>query len=268
MIREANAVRFDRQTVTGRNQPLHVVVETSDADQHEVVLKPSLPNELGVEGLANELLGSLLAADLGLPVNEPFLVRLNAAFIEGLGEPKLQERLRKSNQLAFASRTAGAQWHRWQSFCKIAEDQRPLALSILAFDAFIANNDRSPKNPNLLVRGKDWRLIDHEAAFSFRMKIAPPCRPWATGNLNLIMNRGSDSEHLFAHSLKGVKELDVTAVRTAWSRLSDARLVAYQATLPVEWEQADAALRSAITHIANVRDKIDSCLEELARVLS
>jgi hypothetical protein len=66
MIRRATAIGFARIAELGRTMPLRVTVLTEDGAEHEVVMKISSGIELGVEGLLNEMLGSLIAADLGL----------------------------------------------------------------------------------------------------------------------------------------------------------------------------------------------------------
>ena len=57
-------VRFDREAESGRNKPLRVVVETSDAIGHEAFLKASARPELGVEGVGERS----DCGDLGLPM--------------------------------------------------------------------------------------------------------------------------------------------------------------------------------------------------------
>jgi hypothetical protein len=267
MIRLATPLRFDRKTENGRTEPLRITVSTDDGIEQDVVMKIAEGPQVTIENLANEMLGSLLAADLGLPLNEPFFVALDNDFIQAISEPTVRNRLTAACKLGFASKDAGKQWRRWIATDRVASSQREVALATFAFDAFIANNDRSPKNPNLLVRGADWRLIDHEAAFSFRMKIAPRCRPWQMGNLNLLRNCGADSEHVFAAHLAGRGELDFNYIATKWADLSDARVAQYGATLPEEWDTVRPQFDEAIDHLKLVRDRIDLCIAELKRVL-
>ena len=268
MIRDAYLVRFDRLTENGRTAPLRVAVETSDQVEHDVVLKVSSGRECSVEGLANETLGSLLAADLNLPVTEPFLVQIEPAFVDSVQDSTVQHRLREASPVAFGSKHAGKQWRRWGAHDKIPISNSELALSIIAFDAFVANNDRSPRNSNMLVKDDEWRLIDHESAFSFRMKLFPPCRPWETGKLELLKRYGEDSEHVFTRQLAGRSNLDFTAVRSNWKGLSDARLSQYEALIPEEWSEIGHIFADAVRHLKQVRDRIDDCIAELRRVLS
>ena len=239
----------------------------ADGAEYDVVMKPSGP-QITVEALANEMLGSFLAADLGLPVNEPFLVPLETDFVASVPDLELRRRLESACPLAFASRDAGNQWRRWHSGDRVSVSQTDLALLIVAFDAFIANNDRSPRNPNLLVKDDEWRLIDHESAFSFHLKFAPSCEPWRMGNLAIISNTGADSEHLFTSDLRGRGDLNYPEISARWLDLSDTRLAQYDASLPEEWVGVRQHFSEALSHLREVRDKIDLCVAELTRVLA
>lgn len=268
MIRRALPQRFDRETENGRTEPLRVSVVTDDDVEHEVVMKLSAGRECSVEGLMNEMLGSLLAADLGLPVNEPFFVELDTDFTQSVVRTDIRDRMKNSCTVAFASEVAGSQWRRWIPSDKLASSQIEMATSVLAFDGFIANGDRSPRNSNLLVKDMSWRLIDHESAFGFRMRLFPKCEPWKQGNLEMMKRYGQDSEHVFAKQLCGRRDLLFDRVRDLWSGLSDARFAQYDTILPTEWEECRPILAEAIRHLKQVRDNIEACLKELERVLS
>ncbi|WP_152533458.1 MULTISPECIES: HipA family kinase [unclassified Labrenzia] len=268
MIREAVLSRFDRSTEVGRTEPLRVGVLVDDEAEHDVVLKVSVGPECSIEGLANEMLGSLLAADLGLPVCEPYFVRIERDFLEAVTEPSLRQRLENSCPVAFGSQHAGVQWRRWLQSDRLSVNQIDQAISVLAFDGFIGNSDRNPRNSNMLVRNEDWRLIDHESAFRFRMKLFPRCEPWSPGNLQMMCNFGEDSEHIFARQLAGRNDLDFAPTRARWEGLSDVRLAQYDAALPDEWEEVRPFLSEALEHIKQIRDQIDRCIGEIERVLS
>ena len=244
------------------------VVTDDDHCEHEVFMKVADGRELSVEGLMNEMLGSLLAGDLSLPMVQPLFVDIDDAFTRSVADDGIRERLSTSCRTAFATVAAGSQWRGWNSTDRIAASQMQLALSILAFDCFVANPDRRPSNPNLLVKGSEWRLIDHEAAFGFRMKLFPTCAPWQQGNLTAIRRVGTDSEHLFASRLARADALNYDDIRAKWIDLSNERLIAYDALLPDEWAATRPFLTDALIHLKRVRDNIDACLGELRRVLS
>ena len=87
--------------------------------------------------------------------------------------------------------------------------------------------------------------------------------PWRGGYLDRFIR--SDG-HIFGAGLKG-RAHDLRPIRRAWSGLSDARLEEYRGLLPAEWEPAQRAWEAALTHIRNVRDRIDDCVAELERAL-
>jgi hypothetical protein len=269
VIETARAVRFSGKVEQGRTHPLRAFVETHDGSEVQVVLKATDGRQFGVEGLANEMLGSLLAGDLGLPTPRPMFVELSSEFIAVIPDDEIRARLGAACPLAFASTDAGSQWRRWEPIDRLGPDMHGLALRVLAFDAFIGNADRSPRNSNLLKHktAGGLLLIDHETAFSFRFKLFPPVTPWRLGNLSPIGVIGADSEHLFFTPLHRRAGLDFDALIREWTDLSDVRLAAYDACLPDAWADARPAVSQAIGHLRTVRDRIEECVVELRRVL-
>jgi hypothetical protein len=231
--------------------------------EHEVFLKASGRPELGIEGLANEALAACLAGDLGLPINEPFLVELGPAWVGAVRDPQTRRMLEVSSTMAFASKSAGQGWRIWSGADRITGRRVAAALEIFAFDAFIENDDRRPANPNCLVRGDTFRIIDHELAFRIGQKLFPRPEPWTPGYLQRLIK--SDG-HLFGAGLKG-RKLEFEPVERAWSAISDNRLAEYLSTLPSEWTEAGAPMEAAVTHLRTVRDHLDDCVAELQRVL-
>lgn len=269
MIESAIAVRFDGYVEQGRTGPLRVHVETAQGEYVDVILKVAGP-ELPIEGLANEMLGAVLAGDLNIPTPQPYFIELTPDFINSIGDAPLRARLAGTCPTAFGSRDVGAQWRKWNSTDHLDTNSQNLALSILAFDAFIGNPDRRPSNPNLLRCKTDHRMvvIDHEAAFSFRLKLFPPVRPWQLGNLAPLAKRGADSEHLFQFPLSGKAGLAFDSVAAGWDGLSDVRFGAYDALLPNAWDTARPAISDAFGHFRAVRENLAGCIAELTRILA
>lgn len=268
LIRRAIAIGFSRRATPGRTEPLRVTILTDDGVEHEAVMKVSTGIELGTEALMNEMLGSLIAYDVGLHVQEPFFVELPPEFCASFESAAMRERITSSCPLAFASLDAGKQWRGWNATDRISPAQEAIALATMAFDAFIGNNDRRPGNPNLIVKDQAWRLIDHEQGFTFRLKLFPRCTPWQAGNLSAMIEGGAHSEHIFASHLIGRKSLSFDPIKAIWSGLSDARLAQYDAILPDEWSGTRPHLLEALDHCRKVREAIEPCLAELQRILS
>jgi hypothetical protein len=265
LIRRATAVRFDRTEPSGRTEPLRIAVVTDDGVEHDVFLKPSGRPDLGIEGMANEALAAMLAADLGLPVCEPLLVALDPAFIASIPDPAARAVLQQSSPVCFASKSAGQQWPVWNPGERLLSDRIPMALAITAFDAFVLNVDRGPSGKaNLLVKGDQFRIIDHELTFRLRTFIPRP-QPWRVGEFNSLL---TPPGHVLAVKLKKMKDLDFQPIKDAWTALSDAQLESYVTNLPAEWSSAKPFMDEAISHLKQIRDRIDECLAELVRVLT
>jgi len=140
-----------------------------------------------------------------------------------------------------------------------------LALAILAFDAFTENHDRRPGNSNVLAKGDELRIIDHELCFRLRQLLWPRPEPWRLGYLDwLIKPEG----HVFATPLRRAKTLDTGPIRAVWSALSDDDLADCQRALPPEWASASGAVSDALGHLQAVRGRIEECIAEIERALT
>lgn len=267
MIRWAELETFHDETEHGRTRPLRVSVRTDDGDSHDAFMKLSKRIDVGVEGLANEVIAACLAGDLGLPIPVPFLVRLTPEWIAAVPNLAVRNALGASAGVAFASKDAGRQWQLWRPGDQMTTARQQAALEIFAFDAFIGNDDRkfAHNKPNCLVRGDQFRIIDHEAAFSLKLKLFPKVEPWRL----LHLARWTDPDnHIFGAKLRGRPALDFDRVRGSWNALLDTRLGQYREALPEEWSASKDAVDLALTHLATVRDRIDDCIGEVKRALN
>lgn len=264
MIRCASPLRYDGLALSGRNQPLRVQVQTDDGVEHDVFLKPSGRPELGIEGLANEALAACIATTLGLPITEPLLVNLDPVWVDAIADRDTQKILRASTPTAFGSTWAGSQWKVWAPSDVLVGVRRQVALEIFAFDAFIDNDDRTSRKPNCLVKGDDFRIIDHELAFHLGKKLFPQVAPWRPQYLDRMV---TPDGHIFGAKLRGLPELDFDRVKRNWMGLTDAHLAAFKAAMPVDWAPVTDKIDAAIAHVATVRDRIDDCMIELRRTL-
>ena len=106
-----------------------------------------------VVALAMEAIAAMFAADLDLPVPEPFLVVLESEFIAGLPDQTVAETARHSSLVAFGSKHLPPGYTSWPIGKAVPRDAMTTAAEIFAFDALIANDDRRPENPNCLFSG-------------------------------------------------------------------------------------------------------------------
>jgi hypothetical protein len=246
---------------------LRVTVEVDGGEQLDVFLKPSARPEVGIEGMANELLAACVAGHLELPVCEPIAVRMSPEWIGSIQDVGLQQTLTRSCPIAFGSVAAGSGWRAWTEDDRIIGERRAAALGIFAFDMFSENRDRVVSNPNLLIRGDSFRIIDHELCFRIRQCLFPKPEPWQLGYLQGATQHGP-SGHVFGALLRGDRYLEYGPLRLAWTSLSDDALSDYGASIPNEWASATNAVEDALTHLRAVRDRIDECLAEVERALT
>lgn len=117
----------------------------------------------GVKALIAELLGGLIAKQLGLKIPELVFINLDEDFGRTEGDEEIQDLLKASCGLNLGLHyLSGAL--AYDPFIKID----PLEASkIVWLDALITNVDRSFRNVNLLMWHQELWLIDNGAAFYF-----------------------------------------------------------------------------------------------------
>ncbi|MGN6422455.1 MAG: HipA family kinase [Asticcacaulis sp.] len=263
LLRNAEAVELIRPTSVGRTGPLIIACELDNGDVVELVAKFSGRCEEGAIHLAREVIGASLAGYLGLPVPEPFFVNISDDWVSTIPDPTIRQNVLISSRTAFGSRLITGQYSIWSAGNIVTAAMLPMASAIFAFDAIVQNPDRRIGNPNCLVRGDQLRIFDHELAFSHRLLIGwQP--PWALGSLQSFQNNG---QHIFYHGLKG-KNVDLQAIKAAWSALSDETIAGLADGLTGIWDNVNASVSDALTLIAGARDNIDGCITEIGRVLA
>ena len=118
----------------------------------------------GPKALIAELVAGEIARAAGLPIPEIVFVELDAELARTEPDPEIQALIRASAGLNLAlDYLPGA-----VTFDPIAEKpDSELASSIVWFDAYVSNVDRTPRNSNILVWHRRLWLIDHGAALYF-----------------------------------------------------------------------------------------------------
>jgi hypothetical protein len=265
MLSHVTAVRFDGRAQTGRTFPCRLTCEAADGAEVEVMAKLSDGCDRKVTALVMEAIAAMLAADLDLPVPEPFLVTLEPEFIAGLPDATVAAMARRSNPVAFGSKHLPPGYTSWPVGKAIPKDAIATAAEIFAFDALIGNDDRRPVNPNCLFIGASLAILDHEMAFpDTEMIIGGWQPPWRIGSLESFKQT---RRHLFSEQLSG-KAVNFDRFAGAWLAVTDERLAAYRAALPDEWNSAGQHADQALLYIGQVRDNIEAALQEVRRVIS
>ncbi len=118
----------------------------------------------GPKALIAEFMAGEIARASGLPVPEIVFVELDPALARTEPDPEIQHLIRASAGLNLGlDYLPGA-----VTFDPVADKpDADLASSVVWFDAYVTNVDRTPRNTNMLVWHRRLWLIDHGAALYF-----------------------------------------------------------------------------------------------------
>jgi hypothetical protein len=244
-IARANASSVLQVLSSGRTTPCLMLCRNESGTDEEVVIKWRGGMEMKEKGLIAELLASLLADDLGLPVPKPFLLEVEAGFVVGDGKPTLAAIAKGSVGLNFGSQYVPS-CVTWPKDKPIPIMLRPLAAEIFAFDVLVQNPDRRRDKPNLLWKADELFLCDHEQAFSFLMGVIGWQPPW-TGQGN-----GFFRNHVFFQQLAGIPQ-NWDRLNGALEALTDARLQEYLDAVPNEWRSNNDAADQIADYLRQAR---------------
>jgi len=137
---------------------LPAIVEMAEGDRYVVKFRGA---GQGARPLIAEIIVGELARALGLPMPPIALVELDPEFGRTEGDPEIQDILEASRGVNVGLEYLEGSY----TFDPLAHPVDPdLASRIVWLDAWLVNVDRTPRNPNLLVRPDGLWLIDHGAA--------------------------------------------------------------------------------------------------------
>jgi hypothetical protein len=118
----------------------------------------------GPKALIAELVAGEIARAAGLPVPEIVFVELDPELARAEPDPEIQDLIRSSDGLNLALDYLPGS----VTFDPVAESpDADLASSIVWFDAYVTNVDRTPRNTNMLMWHRRLWLIDHGASLYF-----------------------------------------------------------------------------------------------------
>lgn len=262
MVTTVKATTFVKPFRSGRTCPCLMLCEDDKGNQIEMVVKLSVGNECAPTGLVCELAASFLAQDLDLSVPEPFLVDIDADFYKGVSDPGLAERFLKSSGLNFGSRNLGPGYAIWPQERILTDSIIQDAADIFAFDMTIQNPDRRKEKPNLLRKGDEMVIFDHEMAFSFLYSFLTNEYPWDGKGMGFAKN------HLFFNGLKG-KMLSLARMQGALEAIDDRRIGRYIDAIPDGWKggSGDAPIRIQ-EYLRQARDNSKMLFRRIEEVLS
>lgn len=270
MLEPVAAAQFHRPMGVGKTTPSLLTCTRQAGGQVELVVKFAAGCEAGTGALVREALTALMAADLDLPVPEPFLVDVEPDFANAIPNTDDRCALARSHAAAslgwnFGSRKLPA------GFATIPKD-RPIsqgllqsAAEILAFDTIIANPDRTAANPNCQSNGREFAIFDHELAFRMEGIICwQP--PWESGGMVFPKGQPENLRHVFLEGVRGSGP-DFGRFGGAFDVLTDARLAEYRGALPREWVGDGGDVDRILEYIRALKANINAVIINLSEAL-
>jgi hypothetical protein len=269
MVRIVRATTYQRRADSGRSEPPMCLAEDG-GETFEVFLKvPGLHGELTAESLVCELMAGQLAQDLGLPCPTPMIVELSPEFVDSLTvAPELQVTFRNAPQFAFGSENLGSQWRAWSRGSSTPRVALPTVTDIYVFDTLIENSDRGNGNPNLLKKGDQLAILDHEEAFSNGRKSAAKRSssrmPWQSGGI--VNHYAGNLQHVLWPRLKPARSVDFGAALAKWESLPPNAFLGYAALVPNDWSSVCA--RNVADYLSDACRNLAAFQVQLERVFA
>ena len=188
----------------------------------------------GAKALVAELVAGEFARLLGLPIPEIVLVELDPEMARTEPDPEIQHLIRASEGLNLAlDYLPGA-----VNFDPLVDrPEAMLASSIVWFDAFTSNVDRTPRNTNLLMWHRRLNLIDHGAALYFH-------HDWANAAKASAAPFTRIADHVLLPLATQLREADAALS----ARIGEDDIERIVALLPDGWLAGEAAFADVAQH--------------------
>ena len=191
-LRTVKATRYVTPLREGGSLP--AIVEADDMGTYVVKFRGAGQGPLA---LVAELICGEMARVLGLPVPELVFCEIDPLLGRSEPDAEIRELLQASAGLNLAlDYLPGSLMFDWAAGDEVSAD---LASRIVWFDAFIANVDRTARNPNLLTWHRQLYLIDHGAALYFQHE-------WPTGDAAARSAFAPIREHVLLGAASGIAE--------------------------------------------------------------
>lgn len=158
-IRTVNVTRYITPLREGGSLP--ALAEADDEFKYVVKFRGA---GHGCKALISELIGGLIAKQLGLHVPELVFVNLDEAFGRTEADEEIQDLLKWSKGLNIGLHFLSGAVTFDPVTMKVSGDD---ASRIVWLDAFLTNVDRTVKNTNMMIKYKELWLIDHGASLYF-----------------------------------------------------------------------------------------------------
>lgn len=179
MVRTLQFTGFIEPAKRGITKPLIINAKDADGPRETVYLKTMAGYADRPESAGVELFTTLIARRLGLKAPEPVLVvvPVNAGRLV-FDAPEHADLLNRSAGLNFGTVALGKDWKVWLPEMSTRSFPTDMVESVLAFDALVQHTDRGSDNPNLMWKGREMAVLDHEKVFGYLKLAEGDAKPW------------------------------------------------------------------------------------------
>lgn len=248
----------------GRTKPVRVFCEAPDGTELEGYLKgPQLGEKLFPCLLEREWFAGRLARQMGLPCAPPLMVGLTPEVVASEPDAFLRARLQAGPEILFASLSGGPGWIEWSDSMTVARKDLQLATEIYLFDTIIQNWDRCAPNPNLLVKGEKFLMIDHGEAFVAATGSDPERDfhglPWEIGGVENHI--GEYEIHPLWPKLRPKNRIDFAEAANRWKALPDDAFTLIAADVPDCWNKTMVSRIAA--YMAKAVENVDAIVANI-----
>jgi hypothetical protein len=253
-----DAVTFLKMIESGRTNPCVFICEDKSGNTAgEYVVKLRGSREIRENSFVFELYASFLGKYFELNVPDPAIVSIQSEFFDSIENLKIKELIQNSDGLNFGSKYLSGGFTIWPMDMEVPADLLDKSFKIFVYDMVIQNPDRKVINPNILWKGRNIYIIDHESAFSFIYGILPP-KPWEIDKLDIFR------DHIFYQSLRH-KDLNFEWIREPFSQINSSVLDSIADVITEEWKTE--SIEKIKIHLIELKKHIDEFILSLRRVL-
>lgn len=246
--------QYLESVLNGRTRPLvlrctQLGVNPSPLPRTLVVKALGLP-EVTRLGLICELLGNMLARDLGVLTATPALVEIDQATADALNMSLHGRGLKVEPGLAVGT-TFLRPLH--PVIGTLPDDAATEVPRLYGVDLVMQNPDRRASNPNCALYEEKLLAYDFELAFSFLMAVGNSFEAWE------VSKHGLSAQHIFYPRLRK-QNPDWNPLLVSLRALTPERLDELIDYLPADW-QAD--VQRVRTHLVSLLGSLDDLEREL-----
>jgi hypothetical protein len=246
------AITYHKTMSSGRNTPSLFTCIDNTGEYYEYVVK--LRSELGTYVIF-ELMGALIGYVLGIPIPPVAIVEIDSRMGLGIPDSKLSQLIVSDPGPHFGSQFVKGGYSIYSPNTYLSDAVNDQKINIFAFDMLIQNYDRTHDQigkPNLLYRGDELVVIDHELAFAFAVPPQTTTLPWNIRELNIA------KRHIFFHDLQTLaakSELSFAPFIENLNNISVEDFEQLTEVVPIEWYN-ERCIENILIHLANIRNNI------------